>query len=184
MLSGCQTLEPLFSHRNSEMCQHWERGPCAQLISAISLIALCAIFVGSPFVVPTWSGGKEEEACSKREQEKGCYSNSNSPSSLFAFVRGQSVMIRRSPLHFMARPPLQHLPTLTHTHTHTHSRGNWLLWHGRTKEIMNGLVSHDAPCPPYIHTRCISSTHILHPAATMSVTSQWLSHKRFVLCVS
>lgn len=40
----------------------------------------------------------------------------------FAFVRGQRAMIRRSPLHFMARPPLQHPHTPTppvRTHTHT-----------------------------------------------------------------
>lgn len=107
MPSGCQTLEPLFSHRNSEMCQHEERGPHAQLISAISPNALCAIFVGSAFVTQRESeAGREEEGCRKREQEERCYSNSNCPCSLFAFVWGQSAMIRRSPLHFIARPPL------------------------------------------------------------------------------
>lgn len=106
------------------MCQHWEWGPHAQLISTISLIALWAIFVGSTFVIQCEAKAEKEEERhgGKREQEERCYSNSNCPSSLFAFVQGQRAMIRRSPLHFMARPPLQHPSRLqrnTHTHSHT-----------------------------------------------------------------
>lgn len=89
------------------MCQHEERGPHAQLISAISPNALCVSFVGSAFVTQRESeAGREEEGCRKRAQEEKCYSNSNCPCSLFAFVWGRSAMIRWSLLHFIARPPL------------------------------------------------------------------------------
>lgn len=98
------------------MCQHEERGPHAQLISAISPNALCASFVGSAFVTQRESeAGREEEGCRKRAQEQKCYSNSNCPCSLFAFVWGWSAMIRWSLLHFTARPPLS-----PHTHAPAH----------------------------------------------------------------
>ena len=152
------------------MCQHWERGPHAQLISAISLIAFCAIFVGSAFVIrrEAAEAEKEEERQKKkereREQEERCHSNSNCPSSLFAFVRGQSAMIRRSPLHFMARPPLQH----PHTHTLTVTVIGCCDMDRPRRWFLCGIPERTHPPHTHIHTSpCYHS---------LSVIPQWLSH--------
>lgn len=139
MQSSFQTLNPLFSLRNKEMCQHWEWGPHAQLISAISLIALWTIFVGSTFVT-------RSEVKLRRQKEKDRHGRKEGRrrdaiqiqivqvvflplSGARGWWLGKVPSILRQGLYF--NPPPN-----THKYTHRYAHGNWRLQHGQAKELI------------------------------------------------
>lgn len=174
------------------MCQHWERGPHAQLISTISLIALWAIFVGSTFVTQTevklrrW---KEEDRHRRKEGRSRDAIQIQIVQAVFLPLSeargrwlGEVPSILRKGLYFNPHQTY----TQIHTHACAHAHGNWWLLHGQAKELIPLWNSWaDLPpmtIPPHEHTYV--DTHFLKLPLTVSHLTMAVTQDVYPPCVS